>query len=307
MTGRWWWLLRTAIAVSLFGFALQHWFADPPYRSLLWSQGLMEPIVAWWGWTWEAWVTDVTVSDGIDCLASAIGVCFALMAGAVLAPLRGRTALVVVVAMTALLSVTGCARWAAHQYDALWPLEFLLRLALPLMAWLAWHRRAPSSCQRNWLLVACAATFAGHGCYALGWYPTPLAFREMATAVLPLAGGGLTAFLIVVGVVDLLVAVMLWWPRVQQRVLLWMAFWGLATSALRLSAIDPWFPGDTLLPALGAWWERLPHVVVPLALWIWGAYADKETSDHVESETHPDPVCERSQLGRRGARAPDLA
>ena len=245
-----------------------HWSSDQHYRALLWNQSLLEGVVKLFGISWEAWVGDTDYSSGIDRFRNIVGWIFTLLSIAVLVPLKNKWFCRGIVTLT-----TSClfwlliTRWAAHAFDLLWPAEFCLRLALPILFLLLIHTHNPATFQRYQLILlgACSLTFLGHGCYALGWYPTPVSFRYMLGNVISANSNTIDILLIIIGLLDIVIAALLWWRPTHYWTLLWMCIWGFLTASMRLSFIDSYFIADTAGPAIADWLERLAHGFIPLA------------------------------------------
>lgn len=281
----WHWLLRAGCTLSLLGLCLAHWCGDQPYRAIAWDETLMTPVLALFDISWQDWVTDTDYSNGIDTLTWSMGLVFALLIPLCFVPgTETRWRWLPVVCMLPPLLLLGWARWAEHHYDLLWPPEFCLRLSLPLLLF-SLNRQPIAPVHLRLLLIACGLTFIGHGTYALGWYPTPLAFHQMIQDILPLSDSTCTAVLYLIGIIDVLVGLLLFAAPLRQPVLLWMSTWGLLTATMRLHAIDWTFLDETLWPALAAWLERLPHVVVPLLCWHWIVTRQQ----HAAQQTMPQP------------------
>lgn len=111
------------------------------------------------------------------------------------------------------------------------------------------------------LRFAVALTFAGHGSFAIGIFPPSPSWFEMVGNVLSMEGDAAEIFLLVVGVLDLVAALLILLPvrRAAMVGLVYCIVWGLATAAARPLAFgpDPWL-AECLI--------RLPHGLVPLAL-----------------------------------------
>lgn len=144
-------------------------------------------------------------------------------------------------------------------------LEHTLSWSTPLLLWVA--LRQPT----RWPLLAkmaIAATFTGHGLYALGWpAPTPPHFLFMTQQTLSLSVPDATALLRIAGGLDLLVSLGLFLPRVSRLALGYAVLWGSLTALARPVA---YVALETVGPDLHRWamelvW-RMPHALVPLAL-----------------------------------------
>jgi hypothetical protein len=114
--------------------------------------------------------------------------------------------------------------------------------------------------------VAIAATFIGHGIYAVGLLPVPQNFIDMSVAVFGFSEEGARIFLLIAGILDFIVGIGLFIPVLIRPSLLYCIFWGLATAVARVISktdlpieeiIFRWVP-EMLL--------RLPNGLMPLWL-----------------------------------------
>lgn len=158
--------------------------------------------------------------------------------------------------------------WKVAEHGWRWvdALEHTLAWSTPLLLWGYW-RRLP---RRSYLArLAVAATFTGHGLFALGWpYATPPHFVFMTQSILGVSTNTALGLLRVAGSLDLLVSLAIFVPRVWRLALIYAVIWGSLTALARPMA---YVTTESLLPDLHRWvmemlW-RLPHALVPLALW----------------------------------------
>lgn len=259
------WLLAIVLTACL-GWALGHFAGDPPYRALAWDEELLTPLLSTLGWSWEAWVSDLRVDACIGWLSWILGGLF-LLSGA--AALWRPSPVWLLPLLAGPLLLLGLARWSAHAWDPIWPLEFALRACVPLLLWqLTRQTPLPPLWLRRLLLAACMATFAGHACYALDWFPTPGPWPELVQRATGLQGAAATMLLHGMATWDLLLVAAVCWPRSRRSALLGMAAWGGMTALARLLMVDPLHLADTLPLALGSCLERLPHAAIPALLWL---------------------------------------
>ncbi len=119
-------------------------------------------------------------------------------------------------------------------------------------------------------------TFLGHGIYAVGFQQDSTNFLEMTMALLPLDATAAHQFLLVVGILDLLAAAGMLFPRFLKLPLLYMIAWGLITALVRILIyweVEAWT--TTLAPAFSQTAIRLCHELVPLWLFL-HLYPQKE-------------------------------
>ena len=272
---------RLFMALNFFGFALGHFVCDQSYRSVLWNQSLLEGPLHILGISWSDWVTDPDYSLGIDLFRQYMGGLFFILSIAALKTWHGIWNKIFISLGIMSLSWLGLCRWAGHAYDILWPSEFALRIILPF-GFCVFRERIKIKQLRFVFLTACSLTFFGHGCYALGWYPTPVTFRYMLGVFFD---GNIDTLLIVVGIVDIAVAIALWIPHAQRWTLLWMSFWGFLTAAMRLGFIDSYFWADTAGPAIADWLERLVHGFIPVFCFQHFCMSPRDLKDEHDADT----------------------
>lgn len=245
-----------------------------PLRALLWDEALFAGVVeAFFGMEWGAWASSFEVDDGINAAIRVQAWLFFAFAIAALLPLRLRilTSIHGLAAANLVFlawlkyhdSGLGVAMFFEHASQFLMPVILLLAVS--------GRRWAPVA------LVGIAATFIGHGMFAIGipaeitWlnHPRPGGFVEMTMLCLGLetevAAGRL---LMVAGILDIAVAGMIFFRgRVQQVGLIYMAVWGLATALARpWSYFEPTAAGETLLRWVPESVYRAPHFALPLCL-----------------------------------------
>lgn len=148
------------------------------------------------------------------------------------------------------------ARWAVFAWAA--------RLAAPLTLW-AW-RHPTLHARAHWIArVGLSATFGMHGIEALWGHP---AFIDLLSGAwrrffgLSLDQEHAMGMLLVIGVVDLLCAGLVLWPKLTRKIAGYMVVWGAITA---LSRFVQW--GSPGWPAVLL---RASHMLLPLALfWMW--------------------------------------
>lgn len=102
-------------------------------------------------------------------------------------------------------------------------IEFAAQIGAPLLlaASLKYGLRAVYG-----LKVAIALTFAGHGFYALGFYPRPAGFTTMIMNIWPLTEDQSHGMLLRVGFVDMLAALLIFIPSLSRFALMYCISWG---------------------------------------------------------------------------------
>jgi hypothetical protein len=251
----------------LIGKAWQHLRWDPPYRTLLWDEKWMRGLVESIGWSWQAYLSNPVVEQNIRLGVKGLGVLLASAAISVFLPSKlGKLRaflLVFAAAILLLLSVLTCKDhgWQLGQF-----VELSLQWATPLLLLMELKNKNGVV---FWTKIAVAATFVGHGAYALGWYPQPGEYLDMCINGLGLSEGQARCFLTLMGALDFLAALCLFLPIQGKGVLyLYLIAWGFLTATARLWSHFTWdFLGNWAEMWLHEWLMRVPHFLVPYYLW----------------------------------------
>lgn len=264
-------LLQLAAASVFLGRAWQHIYWDAPYRTLLWDEAWMRPLVELWGLTWQEYATSPVTNQAIQQFIVYIGWFYVLCALAAIAvkPLGrwargllwvGSFGLVVLAALYCKEKFFFIGQFFEYS------LQFSAPALLALVA--ARPQRMHNGRFITAIKVLVALTFTCHGLYAIGFYPRPGYFVSMTMNILPISEAGAVRFLIVAGVLDFLLSVLIFLPGRWAKVgLAYAVFWGTATTLARLWAhFDPSHLDGWLLHWLHESVMRFPHFLLPLLL-----------------------------------------
>ncbi len=266
--------LRWATAGVFLGRAWKHLYRDGPYRTLLWDEDWMSPVVAAFGYDWTEWVTSTAVDNGITLFANVIGVFFAFGAMATLLIKSPKSPLRYLVQFAgAWLVVLALLATKERFYHVGQFFEYALQMGSPFFFLLFLKNRAFTRRQKWVLRIAIALTFTCHGLYAAGYYPRPGNFLFMVMSGLGLSDSAAVLFLNWAGILDFIAAFCLLIPvqLLNFAGLIYTIIWGFLTTIARVwsylfvtsigTILVQWLPESVL---------RLPHFLIPLALWfIW--------------------------------------
>ncbi|WNJ17581.1 hypothetical protein [Pontibacter sp. G13] len=175
--------------------------------------------------------------------------------------------------------------WWSRGFPWALVIEHTLFWTTPIWLWMAISGK-------NWTVgarVATALTFIGHGTYALGFpFGVPDGFTEMTTRILPISHAAALDFLFVAGVLDMVVALAILFPKAGKYALLYAAAWGLITAFARPVSYIEWsdWAGTTFR------WSpemliRLTHGLTPLAIYL-AEFYQPETSVSQPQSTQGD-------------------
>ncbi len=263
-------LLQISTAAVFFGRGYQHLFWDAPFRTLLWDEQIMSGIVSsLFSLSWEDYINSLSVDDGINRVIDGFGwfyiVCGCITLGMKWMPrfiqrfiLLGGIGLI----FLALLL------WKEKFYSIGQFFEYALQFSLPFFFYHLIQRSESSPIFIFLLKLATAITFICHGLYAVGYYPQPGTFMEMTVEIMGWSDSTASGFLKLMGVLDFIVAILIFLPKVARPALLYMIVWGFLTALARIwTNFDFENIGEHLHQTGYAFLYRVGHFLIPLGLW----------------------------------------
>jgi hypothetical protein len=250
---------------------------DAPYRSLFWDQNLMQPWVeTLLGMSWQQYATHPMNDQIITLLIRATGVLYAVCAGILLLSeswiIRLRKILVLGSLAILFLAFLRCRE---KGFDFGFVFECACQVIAPWLLYALLVRKVELFKLEKVLKLAIAATFLGHGLYAIGYYPIPGQFIDMTIRTLGVSQSTAVTLLALMGLMDIAIALFIFEPRVAPYFLGYASFWGFATALAR-----PWayFNLNFALDSLNQWlpemFVRMPHAGLPflallIMVWSW--------------------------------------
>ncbi len=263
-------LLSIAFVGVSIGRAYQCIFWDLPIRSLLWNETWMTTIVSGvLGLSWEEYLKHPSANGTIQGIVSSLGY---LLLMTCIAALVGYRRIVTKLSLHLSFIILGFIALLYHLekfQTAGQFFEYSLQFMTPLILWYY----VKGGVTKSWLMllkIATALTFISHGLYALGFYPVPAGFVSMTMKILPMSQDAAISFLMLIGILDLIFSVGIFFKGLVFKISIWYCIvWGaLTTSARMLANVDLSMFGSTL----HQWWfesmYRLPHVIIPLVLYL---------------------------------------
>lgn len=255
------------------GRAYQHVFWDAPFRSIFWSEDWMSEVVTTFtGMTWSEYVRSPEMDKVIQNLIQWNGyfylICALLSIFINKIPLWGKRILLLGSLSLSFLSFLYMKEKWFHFGQFF---EYSLQVCSPIFLYLlATRKKLPNGKMINIMKVIIGVTFVCHGLYALNYYPRPGDFIQMVINITGLGEGGAIQFLDIAGVLDIVVAIGILFPRkIAISVLIYACIWGFGTTIARVWA-NCYFGSFT--SDLHQWgWEsivRFPHFCIPIAVLI---------------------------------------
>ncbi|MFL1896702.1 hypothetical protein ACJRPK_13425 [Aquimarina sp. 2-A2] len=282
-------LLHLSVFLIFIGRAYQHLFWDAPYRTFFWDEALLKPIVeGLFNRSWQEYVTDLETDTLITTIIRINGYLYLSAAMATLAFLKYKQKL-----FTAIIFLGGCSLvllsillTKEKFYHTAQFFEHSIQFGLPFI--LLYYRSKSVNEKTFFLLLklSIAITFFSHGLYAFGFYPVPGTFVDMVIQILGTDETMSVNLLYIAGILDFVIAILIFVPKTALYALLYAVVWGILTAMARIIAsIDFIFFWQSLHQNLYETVYRIPHGIVPFIAYIIQhkfAKTDDSTIQHAE-------------------------
>lgn len=268
-------ILRLSAFFVFFGRGLEHLITDVPFRAILWDQHLMEGLVTTvTGLSWNEYATSSTCNFIIDASIKITGVFYLLCAITSLFIKFKHKHLSKLLVLGFLLLITLSVLFYKSKFLQFGQfIEYSCQMFSPLFLYLVLFYKVSLNKLNAILKLAIALTFAGHGLYALGVYPTPGMWTDMALSSLNFIGlypsvTQVQDIIYLAGILDMVLAVGIFLSnKWSAPFLIWVLIWGLLTAFSRVIGfmnIDASW--HTLMQWLPQTIMRLPHALISLAV-----------------------------------------
>lgn len=265
-------ILRWATFFIFFGRAYQHLFWDAPYRSFFWSESILQPVIeGFFSISWQDYVTSPVTDSIIQGIIKGNGVIYAIAAICTLFinKLNSKWVKYPIFIGAASLVILAILLTKEKFYHTAQFFEHSLQFGVPFVFILSQIKSIQSNKIILYLKILTALTFASHGLYALGFYPVPGHFIDMLINILGLSEETSVTVLYVAGVLDLIIAVLLFIPKVSIYAAGYAFIWGLLTALARVVAnYSPDFPLQSIHQSLYETLYRLCHALIPLYIFL---------------------------------------
>ncbi|CAL2075325.1 hypothetical protein [Tenacibaculum sp. 190524A05c] len=261
-------LLKVSVFLIFLGRAWQHLFWDAPYRTFFWDESLLKPIVEnWFGMNWTDYVTSPRTDTIIQTLIQCNGFLYLLAAICTLLVTKFNKKLFKIPVFVGGISLVILSVLLAKEkfYHIAQFFEHSIQFGLPFVYLYTFSENYEKPKLYRILKILIAVTFFSHGLYAFGAYPVPGKFVDMVINIFGCSESFAVSFLYVAGILDFILAVLLFIPKVDKYALIYAVVWGLLTAFARLVANFYWeFPLQSLHQILYQVIYRLPHGLTPL-------------------------------------------
>lgn len=260
----------------LIGRAWQHIFWDPPYRTLLWDEHLLKPIVQnIFGIKWGNYVTDISIDHGIQNIIKIIGIILFVIALSCIFIKKAKRVIGILIAVSGvILIILTIAYWKEFFWDVPQFLEMTSQWMSPFIFLSVVHAFDKNINVFRLLNYTLAFTFIGHGLYALGIYPLPGNWVDLVINTFHCNESIATMFIKIFGLLDIIASIFVFTTKLRKIGYYYMMIWGFLAAFGRLSG--NFIPELGILSFLqanfGEFVYRAPQYLLPLM----GLYLLKE-------------------------------
>lgn len=269
-------VLRLAALMCFAGWIWVHFYWEAPYGILLWHDRTYE-FASQMGIRWEEFVGTGTE---VGWLQKWIGRIAWLYLACTLLTLTVRSEayfqMAALVGGSGLIAILSYAKYVASERQLPMFVEHGGQILAPVLLVMALCLGARHRVTVNVAILALIMTFAGHGSYAIGWWPTPGTFYAMTCVSLGVEYETAHILLRCFGILDFVVCIALLVRPLRRSAAMYAVLWGFLTSAARPYAgmsfgLNYWGADQYLHEAV----LRAPHFLIPLYLVVlWGRRRD---------------------------------
>ena len=267
-------LLKLSVITVFLGRAYQHLFWDVPYRTFIWNEKYVAPLLkSFFGLEWKDYANSLAVDAKIQFTIKLIGLLFVVLAVLVyFLDNRNFKHFKIPIAIGGFWQIVLALLFTKESFFQVGQFfEYTLQIALPFLLLYAFSTNFRLNRFIFVVKLAIGFTFFAHGLYALGFYPVPGNFIDMTISVLHTNESNARLFLLFVGILDLLILPLLFVKSISNYVLLYAAFWGFLTAFARIVAhFDSSFVSQIMHQYSFEFVVRASNFIVPLlAFFIW--------------------------------------
>ena len=260
-------LIRLGAFLCFAGWTWVHFYWEAPYGVLLWQDSIYA-LASSVGVSWEEFVGTGAGDGLVQTWLSRIAWLYLACTVLAVTVRKGAWAqMSMLVLGSGLLAVLSYAQYVKTQSQLPTFIENGGQMLMPILLVMALSLGVRHRLTVATAIVAFIMTFAGHGSYALGLWPTPATFYAMISVVLQVEYETAHIILRIAGVLDLVVCIGILMPYLRIPCAMYAALWGFLTAIARPVAgmslsLNYWGADQFLHEAV----LRAPHYVIPFYL-----------------------------------------
>jgi hypothetical protein len=262
-------LLRLGTFFCFAGWTWVHFYWEAPYGVLLWQDSTYE-IAHRFGISWDEFVGTGADDGLVQLWLARIG--WLYLVCTVLTVTVGKRSWIQMTALmggSGLLVLLSYAKYIQAQRQLPMFVEHGGQMLMPVLLVMALALGVRHRVTVITAVVAFIMTFAGHGSYALGFWPTPANFYGITSVVLGVEYETAHAILRAAGILDFIVCLGIVIPYLRAPCALYAAVWGFLTAIARpvagMSLSLNYWGGDQYIHEAVL---RAPHCFIPLYLFV---------------------------------------
>jgi hypothetical protein len=144
-------------------------------------------------------------------------------------------------------------------------IEHFSQFGLPVLFIFAFSKTIKYRNLIQWTMIIISLTFIGHGLFAIGLHYQPGNFINMTMAILNTNTIESNTFLIIMGLLDFIVAIGIFFKATRKVSLIYMIIWGLLTALARTVFVHN-ETSDIIIHYIPQTLFRLPNSILPLMI-----------------------------------------
>ncbi len=261
--------LRLGAFLCFAGWTWGHFYWEGPYGVLLWHESAFR-LASRLGLTWEEFVGSGADDGLVQAWIARIWWLY-LTCTVLTITVRQRSWIQMsgLVLGSGLLTLLSYAAYISSQRQLPAFIENGGQMLMPILLVMALALGVRHRVTVIVAVIAVIMTFAGHGCYALGLWPTPGNFYAMTSLVLGVEYPTAQTIVRTAGMLDFFVCIGICIPYLRRASALYATLWGFLTAIARPIAgmswgLNYWGADQYLHEAV----LRAPNFLIPLALFL---------------------------------------
>lgn len=262
-------VIRLGAFLCFAGWTWVHYYWEGPYGVLLWQDSTYE-LAGRLGISWDEFVGSGANDGWLQKWLARIA--WLYLGCAILTITVGKRSWIQMAALlggSGMLVLLSYAKYVAAQRQLPMFVEHGGQVLIPVLLVFAVALGVRHRVVTATAMVAFAMTFVGHGCYAMGFWPTPGTFYAMTSVILGVEYETAQTLLRIAGVIDFLVCIGIFVPIVRRACAFYAVLWGALTAFARPVAgmswdLNYWGADQFLQEAV----VRAPHFLIPLYLFL---------------------------------------